>query len=413
MENQSNSNNSAWEIGLYVGLLILLAYGIKWLYGEQRVIFNTIIIGFNKVLLWPISLIPGTLAHKAFHSSFQWHNPGKYHWREMVLLTEASAHYYRWPMLIYGIYLTIRTYKKYGLNEIFTTVFNMETLMQNNVKVFPCMAPVAWRKLIDEPLDAGPWRVARTPLQFAVEHGLIVDGAGELVPKDLLLNTQTGFANAKSPLLEFGKNKGVHLERAKAEAIVSRQLGQPFESFEGLPDYVKGLAAAFVAFGCGDKKGGQDMLDKMSLSFVEARGDQPMKLDTSGAAELYRRYESDPMLQHAVRNHTSYVTVWLCALLMFARRKGVIACSQFVWLRPVDRTLWYSLNQMGGRAGWAEALGVWAHYQLEELVRNPVSIPDLELAIDGLEQELIATGFLEEKRKERTRPVNSSHQPIK
>ncbi len=48
-------------------------------------------------------------------------------------------------------------------------------------------------------------------------------------------------------------------------------------------------------------------------------------------------------------------------LLIYAKRKGVLASSQFIWLRPYDRTLWYALNQIGGKATWAEAAGPWAH----------------------------------------------------
>lgn len=402
MAAQGNSPESNNDIIAYAVIILILILGIQWLYDYYRGPINQVIMLINYGLLWPIALTPGTLAEEIL-KKFDWNSPEAYEWRHMVGLLNASGRYYRFPMAALIIYLTVKAYKNFGVNEIFTTVYNMQTLLQNNVKSFPCMAPVAWRNLLDEPLDSGPWRVSRTPLQFAVENELILDGENKPVATALLIDPETGLANGKSPLLEQNRNKGIHLDRTKAEKIFLEQLGDPFESFDKLPDYIKGLAAAFAAFGSGDKVGGQKLLDQMSLSFREPDGDTPMELDTSGADALFYAHADNPKLIQATQIHNSYVTVWLMSLLNYARQKGSLACSQFIWLRPTDRTLFYSLNQLGGRTGWAESLGPWGHYHLEETLKMSVTVPDLDLTVDGFEYELMNTGFLDEKRKDRER----------
>ena len=84
------------------------------------------------------------------------------------------------------------------------------------------------------------------------------------------------------------------------------------------------------------------------------------------------------------------------ALLYRARQKGVLASSQFLWLRPLDRPLWYALNQCGGRAAWAEGVAPWAHYQTEEKAGKALSEPHVRPAVASLKQSLAAQGWLTE-----------------
>jgi hypothetical protein len=273
----------------------------------------------------------------------------------------------------------------------------MQRLVQNNVGEFPCMAPVAWRNLLDEPLDEGPWRVARTTLQWCAEHSLLVDASGTPVRRDWLLG-KGGMAREDSPLLDPGGNDGIRLDRAAAAKLLEAQLGSRFESFDALPAHLQGLAAALAAHAAGDKKAAQKLLDQMSLSFREAVGGQPMGLDIGGAAELAARHLRSEEVLRATRFHDSYVSTWMMALLDFqsggARAKGVVACSQFIWLRPADRTLFYALNQMGGRRPWIEAAGPWAHFRLQEAARLPVMDPDFEGMLDDITRELAEIGIL-------------------
>ena len=84
------------------------------------------------------------------------------------------------------------------------------------------------------------------------------------------------------------------------------------------------------------------------------------------------------------------------ALLYRARQKGVLAGSQFLWLRPMDRPLWYALNQCGGRAAWAEGFAAWAHYMAEEQEGKALTESHVAPAVASLREALSAQGWLTE-----------------
>ena len=60
-----------------------------------------------------------------------------------------------------------------------------------------------------------------------------------------------------------------------------------------------------------------------------------------------------------------------------AASAAILASSQFLWLRPLDRSLWYALNQCGGRAAWAEGFAAWAHYAAEEKAKKALAEPHI------------------------------------
>ncbi len=67
---------------------------------------------------------------------------------------------------------------------------------------------------------------------------------------------------------------------------------------------------------------------------------------------------------------------------------GVLSTSLFLWLKRVDRDLWYALNNVGRRAFHIEGSGVISHYFMERMQRNPVSEPFMDNAVAGLRKYL-------------------------
>ena len=95
-----------------------------------------------------------------------------------------------------------------------------------------------------------------------------------------------------------------------------------------------------------------------------------------------------------LKRHAAFELPLFMAILTLARKKGVLASSQFLWLRPLDRSLWYALNQCGGRAAWAEGFAAWAHYAAEE--KAGASLPEARTshAVQRLKDTLAAQGWL-------------------
>lgn len=118
----------------------------------------------------------------------------------------------------------------------------------------------------------------------------------------------------------------------------------------------RALAVAFLAYAGGDKKGCVALLDAVSLSYREEneQASCPLLEDDDFTNKLKKQWErhASVLNEKCLSIHASYELPWFMALLYRARQKGVLASSQFLWLRPLDRPLWYALNQCGGRAAW-------------------------------------------------------------
>ena len=106
------------------------------------------------------------------------------------------------------------------------------------------------------------------------------------------------------------------------------------------------------------QKSGVSILDAMSLSYVE-KGERATcsilqkKTFQHRLKELWERHNA-LLSERCLSRHAAFELPWFMALLYRARRKGVLANSQFLWLRPLDRPLWYALCQCGGRTAMME-----------------------------------------------------------
>ena len=292
-------------------------------------------------------------------------DPAALSWDTMQEVLHYTGSWIRWP---FALLLVL-----FGVAAIFmgrvgglVRRFNMESLLKNNAESFPCLWPVVGRGkylLSPKSYDSGLWKVARTPVQFALEHGLLLDDAGKaILPEQALKN---GLPSTELPA--WGNAR---LDEEKALAVLTEQLGKRFEGYAGLSPCRRALAAAFLAYAGGNKKGCVALLDSVALSYAEnnEQASCPVLEGDSFVGKLEKQWEchSSILNEKCLSIHVAYELPWFMALLYRARQKGVLASSQFLWLRPLDRPLWYALNQCGGRAAWAEGFAPWAHYMAEE-----------------------------------------------
>ena len=406
-----SQDNQEWIV--YAAVFIVLIFGSKFIYNHWRAPINTVLMAINYPFVWISYHIPGSPAIGMFNKVHWWTREGEYEWRHMTALASAAGWWFRFPVGIWLFWLNRKAWKSVGIESIYTRKFDMHTLLRNNIKEFPCIAPVAARNILDEPLDKGPWRVARSTLQWCEENALLLDSNGKPVKVDWLIDPVTGMANEHSPLFDIGGNDGLTLDRKVTAALLEKQLGDRFESWDALPTHLKGLSAALMAHASGDKKAAQKLMDQMSLSFIEGMaGSRPMVLDIRGADALATQYGQSKEVVRATQLHNRFVSTWMMALLDFqcggARAKGVVCTSQFIWLRPADRTIFYALNQMGGRRPWIEAAGPWSHFYLEESARLSIDSPDFTQTILDIESELRDIGILPELK-----PVTKPGRPTR
>ena len=322
-------------------------------------------------------------------------DPASLSWETMQKVLHYTGSWIRWPfallLVLFGVAATFM-----GRVGGLVRRFNMESLLRNNAESFPCLRPVVGRGkylLSPESHDSGPWKIARTPVQFALENELLLDEQGKpFTPEQALKN---GLPSTELPA--WGNAR---LDEKKALAVLTEQLGKPFEGYEGLSPCRRALAVAFLAYANGDKKGCVSMLDMVSSSYNEIDGnaDCPVLTDTAFEKRLKKAWarHKDVLSEKNMASHAAYELPWFMALLYRARQKGVLASSQFLWLRPMDRLLWYALNQCGGRAAWAEGFAAWAHYTAEEQEGKALTEPHVAPAVASLKEALSAQGWLTE-----------------
>jgi len=74
---------------------------------------------------------------------------------------------------------------------------------------------------------------------------------------------------------------------------------------------------------------------------------------------------------------------------------GVLSTGMFRWLKGVDRTLWYSLNNVGRRAYHIEGAAVVSHFQAERIGQQALPDHFVDSAVDGLVQYLEERGIVD------------------
>jgi len=351
--------------------------------------------------------------------------------------------YVAYPVAVVGLWLGYKAWFMTPVEDL-RAKYNLQTLLEANAKIHPWMKPVAGRNILDEPLLSGNWRVAMQPIEFVATYGLLRGEDGRRIRKDQLINTKTGLADELSPFLE--NNIYNWLDESSASKVFVGQMGPTFKAvgkwlkrrgeapahkglfvdatgaapgglnvalLTGLEDYKAGLIGAFMAMGCGNKEEGRALLNHMSKTFVEGRTitkksrflkrkktsvvDGAIDIFNIAASpsahELIAKHATDQRLLRKSVPHSAYISTWMQCLLTFAREKGVIGTADFIWLKTVNRALFYVLHQAGGRAAWCEAAGPWAHY-IEEENAGPLEKPAVSEAVAGLKQALLETGWL-------------------
>ena len=398
-------DDPSMTIFLFIFLAIFAMFAVGYYYRTNSGPINSVLVSFNRAHLYVISYLPGDMGDEAAYAYFKLaeKNPAEFSFHQIVSQFSYVGKYVRWIVCpVIGAFLVWGVVSKRRISEYYKREFTMQTLVENNVKEFPCMAPIANRKksLLKEPLDEGKWRTPRQPIQFVAENKLLFDGKDKPIPKKHFIN-RDGTANLRSRLLKKNNNKDVALDVSRARKLFIEQLGPTFTGIDALPDYMQGLVAAFLAYGGGGRDKAQAMLDQMSLSFVEPENEgDDFDIDITGADKLIEQYKNDEELEYTVKHHESYVYPWLMALYEdFAKRKGVLPSSQFIWLRPVNNCLFCALNQMGKREPWIEAAGPWAHYQAENQAEQRIEKPHVEEAVVGLKSYMINDGWMQEPKK--------------
>lgn len=193
------------------------------------------------------------------------------------------------------------------------------------------------------------------------------------------------------------------LDTEVVKRLMEEQIGPPWRGLEpSHPTYVKALV---VIMGLHHKnrmmtlnKGtpfaetipvSLDLRGKISLIY-SANLHNPRSKEVDAKVEaLIAPFLADKKLMQSCENRMSkfgYLHTALVHLLIEARRAGgVLPTAEFLWLKHVDRTLWYGLNNAGRRAFHTEGAGIIAHYQAERVSGHALVEPHVGEAVIGVQ----------------------------
>lgn len=273
----------------------------------------------------------------------------------------------RFPaMLILG-FLAIFIYFRHTGHR-FQKEYTMDQLKKQESQNWPQIAPVLTLDLLKEDLESGPWAMAKVPLDFCKEHDMLVIGEGE-------------------------DNKLVwKLKPEPAYRVFALQIGAPWRGVRPLPIHLKALVVIFLARALRERDIANRFLKQISASAAHG------KLDFSGIEDQLAKYEDSKPLKWLEKRH-AYTGCMLASLLEMARIDGVLASAEFLWLKPLDRKMWYMLNGVGRQTAVAEVAGLFAHWHAEKKLKRPLKNPMVKEAVQALEEEVQKILYIPESEK--------------
>lgn len=282
-------------------------------------------------------------------------NPTKVTWREFTLINVAIGDWTRYPVIVILLILATFMFFQYG-TALFHNLYTMKTLRIIDQPEWPQITPVLSLDLIKEDISTGPWAMAKLPIEFCREHDL------------LLLKT-------------VNKKQVWTLKQKTAFRAFVVQLGSLWVSVDALPIHLQALVVIFMARVTGQRPLAKKLLCQIALSTVTG------KLDFTGVAEHLDTFRGHKFIKWLEKRH-AYVTTFMATLLEISRSDGVLASADFLWLKPVDRRMWYVLNNVGRRAATVEIAGVFSHWKAEKKVGRALKTPMIKNAVDALDESL-------------------------
>ncbi len=161
----------------------------------------------------------------------------------------------------------------------------------------------------------------------------------------------------------------------------------------------KALLALWGAVAFGGKEGRDEFCRYRDALNRSAFGTKDGIANLTLAQPLYDKYRKHPSINKLFAVHHWEHTA-LFALLALAQKKGRFTTAEVLWLRPLNRVMYFSLNSRGSYTPHTEAASTFAQFAFESacarLGRLPLTFTDkgvlqhvlyVDKAIEGLELE--------------------------
>lgn len=291
-------------------------------------------------------------------------NPELLKMYETSVISTFIGQYLMYPICFILMVMAIIMFKGSATMR-YTKTYNMDTLAQQEKENWPQISPVVDLDLVGEDVNKGPWAMSMNPMQFARHYKLL---KVELVADRKAVWRAEGVAKAT-------------VIRENAIQIFAAQLGPLWSGVENLQPHTKAIYAAFLARVEHDTDSCRGYLGKLASS--AAKG----VVDYSETDALLKKYGNSKAAQLCAKRH-AYVLTVMASMLQLARTDGVLASADFLWVKPLDRRLWYILNNVGRQVAVPEVAGIFAHWLAEKEMAKALNVPMVEEATIALEKAI-------------------------
>lgn len=357
-----NSSGMLWTVAA-----IFVAIGAIW-FGLKKYIVTFFLtiklyeINFLELFGGVFNINPAFFEKLRTATTWAIANPTKITFNDLLNIGNTVGESLRYPFIAILFVLAVVVY--FGNTaRVYRRNYDMNELAKLEQVNWPQISPVINLNLLKTDIDKGPWAMAMTPMQFCKRHRLL---------QEVRPQRKEGMKR------EAWDRIDVVLKRGEANKIFALQLGQQWKGSQQLPPHIKGLFAVFAARINADSDKAAALIMQFSASAANK------KLNMAGVDELLKKHENTKIVQNIVQSH-AYVFTVMASMLAAAREDGVQASADFLWLKPLDRRLWYTLNTVGRQTPFIEVAGIFAHWLAEKEAGKKLLVPMVEEATNALE----------------------------
>jgi len=364
-QQQPSGDNSLAPLWITISLFVAAA--VIW-YSAQAYIVSFVL----HVRYWELSLIRffSPAAAQALMNQIQGIAPqnfGQISFAWIHALSTAVGRFIIYPVMGFSFICALLVYFNNKTLK-YRNTYNMQRLVSEESVNWPQILPVVPLDLVKQSIDEGPWAMALTPLQFSKSHGIFYE---------------EHITSSDSERLAGDREVVLRVVREGARRVFMLQLSRYWAGVEAMPIHAQALFAIFAARIAGDTPPARKLL----LQIASSAGGGSKQIDFSGTRELLAKHSNNNLIARLVSWHAFDLTM-MASMLSLARMDGVVASAEFLWLKPIDRPLWYMLNSVGRRTPYIEVAGPFAHWLTEMQMRKRILVPMVDNAVDALDVAL-------------------------
>lgn len=392
MAKHNNQHKAADESILEVGLVFLgctiVLIALVWLFASNRIVWSSLPITLFFGAMW--KWIPSDATY------LQWNGLVDSAIRFSQAPTDVS--FFDWygfitfgflpfAILSFLLYLPFIGWVVFRKRSSVARRFTPDMLLQSTLLQFTGIAPVLAirKKIVEDKLPE--WRVQYTPddvyLGKAGCRSMVVTGEFD---RELAAEYFRGIVPGKRAENRlFSRTLGWQV----VDLVADRTKGKKVVFADRMSHEGRVLLALWGAVAFGGDEGKKQYKKYCDLLNRSAYGSPTGAANLSVADPLYQMYRTNRLVNQLFAIHHWEHTV-LFALLEIAHRRGRYTTAEVLWLRPMNRWMFFSLNSCGAKVPHVEAAATFAQYGYEKACHKSKTLPLVKNPANGSLMHMIS-----------------------